>query len=52
MVAKQLDKKHKLGDIVIIALGTNSNSIQRAVKMIDYLGKDRTIYGSILMENI
>lgn len=24
-VAKQLDKKHKLGDIVIIALGTNSN---------------------------
>lgn len=44
-VAKQLDKKHKLGDIVIIALGTNSNfNSKSGQKLIDYLGKDRTIY--------
>lgn len=44
-VAKQLDKKHKLGDIVIIALGTNSNfNSKSGQKLIDYLGKDRTIF--------
>ena len=38
-VAKQLDKKHKLGDIVIIALGTNSNfNSKSGQKLIDYLG--------------
>ena len=34
-IAKNLDKKGKLGDTVIIALGQ---------KLIDYLGPDRTIY--------
>ena len=44
-VAKQLDKKNKLGDIVIIALGTNGNfNSKSGQKLIDYLGKDRTIY--------
>ena len=44
-VAKNLDKKGKLGDTVIIALGTNGNfNSATGQKLIDYLGPDRTIY--------
>lgn len=44
-VAKKLDKKGKLGDTVIIALGTNGNfNSATGQKLIDYLGPDRTIY--------
>lgn len=44
-VAKKLKKKGKLGDIVIISLGTNGkfNPIT-GQSFIDYLGKERTIY--------
>lgn len=44
-VAKDMNKQGKLGDTVIIALGTNGN-FNSAVgqKLINYLGKDRTIY--------
>lgn len=44
-VAKSMDKKGKLGDTVIIALGTNGNfNSATGQKLIDYLGPDRTIY--------
>ena len=44
-IAKNLDKKGKLGDTVIIALGTNGNfNSATGQKLIDYLGPDRTIY--------
>ena len=44
-IAKKLEKKGKLGDIVIIALGTNGNfNSATGQKLIDYLGPDRTIY--------
>ncbi len=44
-VAKQMKKKGKLRDTVIIALGTNGTFTQATgQKLIDYLGKDRTIY--------
>ena len=44
-VAKQMKKKGKLRDTVIIALGTNGTFNQSTgQKLIDYLGKDRTIY--------
>jgi len=44
-VAKQMKRKGKLKDIVIIALGTNGTFNQSTgQKLIDYLGKDRTIY--------
>jgi len=44
-IAKKLKKKNKLGDTVIIALGTNGvfNSATGQA-LIDYLGTDRTIY--------
>lgn len=44
-IAKKLNKKKKLGDTVIIALGTNGvfNSATGQA-LIDYLGTDRTIY--------
>lgn len=44
-IAKKLNKKKKLGDTVIIALGTNGvfNSATGQT-LIDYLGADRTIY--------
>lgn len=44
-VAKSMNKKKRLGNTVIIALGTNGNfSLDTGQKLIDYLGKDRTIY--------
>lgn len=44
-IAKQLNKKGKLGNIVVIALGTNGPFKQSAgQKLINYLGKKRTIY--------
>ena len=44
-IAKNLDKKGKLRDTVIIALGTNGNfNSATGQKLIDYLGPDRTIY--------
>ena len=44
-VAKKLEKKNRLGNVVIISLGTNGNFNQATgQKLIDYLGKDRTIY--------
>ncbi len=44
-VAKKLNKKHKLGDTVIIALGTNGNfNPATATELIDYLGSKRSIY--------
>lgn len=44
-VAKTLNKKGKLGDTVIIALGTNGNfNSATGQKLIDYLGPNRTIY--------
>lgn len=44
-VAKKLQKKNKLGDIVIISLGTNSKfNPVTGQELIDYLGPDRTIY--------
>lgn len=44
-VAKKLKKKGKLGDTVIISLGTNGNfNSATGQELIDYLGKDRTIY--------
>lgn len=44
-VAKKLKKKGKLGNTIIISLGTNSpfNPVT-GQEFIDYLGKDRTIY--------
>ena len=43
--AKKLQKKGRLGDTVIIALGTNGNfNSATGQKLIDYLGPDRTIY--------
>lgn len=44
-VAKKLKKKGKLGDIVIISLGINGpfNEVT-GQELIDYLGKERTIY--------
>lgn len=44
-VAKKLNKKEKLGNIVILSLGTNSpfNPVT-GQELIDYLGTDRTIY--------
>lgn len=44
-VAKKLDKKGKLGNTVLIALGTNGKFNEvTGQELIDYLGKDRTIY--------
>ena len=44
-VAKKMKKKNKLGDIVIISLGTNGTfNSATGQELIDYLGKDRTIY--------
>lgn len=44
-VAKQLNKKGKLGETVIISLGTNGKfNPATGQELIDYLGKDRTIY--------
>lgn len=44
-VAKQMKKKGKLGDTVIISLGTNGKfNPATGQNLIDYLGKDRTIY--------
>lgn len=44
-IAKKLNKKGKLGDTVIISLGTNGNFNEATgQQLIDYLGKDRTIY--------
>ncbi len=44
-VAKKLEKKKKLGDTVIISLGTNGNfNPATGQELIDYLGPDRTIY--------
>lgn len=44
-VAKQMKKKGKLRDTIIIALGTNGTFNQATgQKLIDYLGKNRTIY--------
>lgn len=44
-VARNLNKKGKLGDIVIIALGTNGPfSMETGRELIDYLGAGRTIY--------
>lgn len=43
--AKKLQKKGRLGDTVIIALGTNGNfNSATGQKLIDYLGPYRTIY--------
>lgn len=44
-VAKKLEKKKRLGNVVIISLGTNGNFNEATgQKLIDYLGKKRTIY--------
>lgn len=44
-IAKKLNKKNKLGDTVIIALGTNGVfNPATGQALIDYLGADRTIY--------
>lgn len=44
-VAKQLKKKGKLGDTVIISLGTNGKfNPATGQELINYLGKGRTIY--------
>lgn len=44
-VAKELNKKGRLGSTVIISLGTNSNfNESTGQELIDYLGKKRTIY--------
>lgn len=44
-VAKKLNKKGKLGNIVIISLGTNGTFNEvTGQELIDYLGTDRTIY--------
>lgn len=44
-VAKKLQKKNKLGDTVIISLGTNSKfNPVTGQELIDYLGPERTIY--------
>lgn len=44
-VAKKMDKKGTLGDTVILSLGTNGNfNPVTGQELIDYLGKDRTIY--------
>lgn len=44
-VAKKLDKKKKLGNTVIISLGTNSKfNPATGQELIDYLGSERTIY--------
>lgn len=44
-VAKKLKKKGKLGEIVIISLGINGNFNEATGQaLIDYLGKERTIY--------
>lgn len=44
-VAKQLQKKDKLGDIVIISLGTNGNFNEATgQELIDFIGAERTIY--------
>lgn len=44
-VAKKLNKKGKLGDTVIISLGTNSKfNPATGQELLDYLGADRTIY--------
>jgi len=43
--AKKMEKKNKLGDIVIISLGTNGTfNSATGQELIDYLGKQRTIY--------
>ena len=44
-IAKKLKKKNKLGDTVIIALGTNGVfNPATGQALIDYLGTDRTVY--------
>lgn len=44
-VAKKLDKKGKLGNTVLIALGTNGKFNEATgQELIDYLGKNRRIY--------
>lgn len=44
-VAKELKKKNKLGDIVIISLGINGNFNQATgQELIDFIGKKKTIY--------
>lgn len=44
-VAKKLEKKKKLGDTVIISLGTNGNfNPATGQELIDYLGSERTVY--------
>ena len=44
-VAKKLNKKEKLGDTVLISLGTNGNfNPATGEELIDYLGAERTIY--------
>ncbi len=44
-VAKKLDKKDKLGNTILIALGTNGKFNEvTGQELIDYLGKDRRIY--------
>lgn len=44
-IAKKLNKKNKLGDTVIIALGTNGVfNPATGQELIDYLGSSRTIY--------
>lgn len=43
--AKKLEKKKRLGNTVIISLGTNGNfNSATGQKLIDYLGRKRTIY--------
>ena len=44
-IAKKLEKKGKLADVVIISLGTNGTfNSATGQELIDYLGADRTIY--------
>lgn len=44
-VAKKLDKKNKLGNTIIISLGTNGKfNPATGQELLDYLGPDRTIY--------
>ena len=44
-IVKRLNKKHKLGNIVVIGLGTNGTfTTDVGQKLIDYIGKDRQIY--------
>ena len=44
-VAKKLDKKNKLGDTILISLGTNGNfNPVTGRELIDYLGGERRIY--------